>query len=94
VVREDLLRQAMAGMEVYTRHAADNLDKVVQAVLANGSNTWAFWSGNSSKEAALKEASDGVVLEGSIGSWFDGVWKFEHLTGVNDLVLWTSMSEL
>jgi len=94
VVREDLLRQAMAGMDIFIRHASDNLDKVVQAVRANGGKTWSFWSGVGAKEAALKEGADGVVLEGSIGSWFDEVYKFEHLTGVHDLVLWTSMSEL
>jgi hypothetical protein len=93
-VREALLAQAMEGMEVFIGHAERNLDKVVKAVRANKGKTWSFWSGTGAKEAALKEAGGGVVLEGSIGSWFDNIWKFEHLTGVSDMVLWTSMSEL
>ncbi len=93
-VREALLEQAMAGMQVFIRHAENNLDKVVKAVKANRGKTWAFWSGTGAKEAAQKEAGGGLVLEGSIGSWFDNIWRFEHLTGVSDMVLWTSMSEL
>lgn len=94
MIREELLKRAMEGMSVYISHAASNLDKVAKAVLANGGSTWAFWSGEGAKDAALKEAGNGVVLEGSIGSWYESVWKFEHLTGVNDMLLWNSMSEL
>jgi len=94
MIREELLKRAMSGMQVYIRHAATNLDKVAKAVQANGGQTWSFWSGEGAKNAAIKEAGDGVVLEGSIGSWYDKIWKFEHLTGVNDMLLWNSMSEL
>ncbi|HMA50757.1 MAG TPA: hypothetical protein VKP60_13450, partial [Magnetospirillaceae bacterium] len=94
MIREELLKRAMAGMQVYIRHAAANLDKVAKAVQANGGTTWSFWSGEGAKNAALKEAGEGVVLEGSIGSWYEKIWKFEHLTGVNDMLLWNSMSEL
>ena len=94
MVREELLKRAMTGMEVYIRHAAANLDTVARAVDANGGTTWSFWSGEGAKDAALKEAGNGVVLEGSIGAWYEKIWKFEHLTGVNDMLLWNSMSEL
>jgi len=94
MIREELLKRAMLGMQVYIRHAGANLDKVAKAVEANGGKTWSFWSGEGAKNAALAEAGDGVVLEGSIGSWYDKIWKFEHLTGVNDMLLWNSMSEL
>jgi hypothetical protein len=94
MIRDELLKGAMEGMSVYISHAAANLDKVAQAVLSNGGSTWAFWSGEGAKDAALKEAAGGVVLEGSIGSWYEKVWKFESLTGVNDMLLWNSMSEL
>ncbi len=94
MVREAMLKTAMDGMQVYIQHAAKNLDKVVNEVSKNGTKTWTFWSGEGAKDAAKKEAGGGVVLEGSIGSWFDNVWKFDHLTGVNDMLLWNSMSEL
>jgi hypothetical protein len=92
VVREELLKRAMAGMDAYIRHAEANLDKVVKAIKESGGKSWAFWSGRGAQDAA--KASGGVSLEGTIGAWFDNIWKFGHLTGVNDLVLWTSMSEL
>ncbi len=94
VVREQMLKTAMEGMQVYINHAANNLDKVVKYVSSNGSKTWAFWSGIGAQDAAKKEAGGGVVLEGTIGSWFDEVYRFEHLTGVNNMLLWNSMSEL
>jgi len=94
MIREELLKRAMLGMQVYIRHAGANLDKVAKAVEANGGKTWSFWSGEGAKNAALAEAGEGVVLEGSIGSWYEKIWKFEHLTGVNDMLLWNSMSEL
>jgi hypothetical protein len=53
-----------------------------------------LWSGVGAKAAALAEAGDGVVLEGSVGAWYEKVWRFEHLTGVNDMLLWNSLSEL
>jgi hypothetical protein len=94
MIREELLKRAMQGMQVYIQHAAANLDKVAAAVIKSGGKSWAFWSGEGAKDAALKEAGSGVVLEGSIGAWYEGIWKFEHLTGVNDMLLWNSMSEL
>jgi hypothetical protein len=95
IVREAVLAQAMTGLQKYTAHASAYLDKVVAEVRkAGGKPTWSFWSGSGAQDAAKKENSGGVVLEGSIGSWFDKVWDFKPLTGVENLALWTSMSEL
>ena len=95
IVREAVLAQAMTGLEKFTKHAGAYLDKVVAEVRkAGGKPTWSFWSGAGAQDAAKSENSGGVVLEGSIGSWFDKVWDFKPLTGVENLALWTSMSEL
>lgn len=95
VVREDLLDAAMKGLSAYIVHAETYLDKVVAEVKKAGpAQTWAFWSGAGAQAAARKEAGRGVVLEGSIGSWFDNVWDFKPLTGVENLPLWAAMSEL
>jgi hypothetical protein len=94
VIREPMLKQAMVGMNKFTAHAARYLDKVVEEVRKNGGNTWAFWSGVGAQAAAKREVSTGVVLEGSVGAWFEKVYNFEPLTGVSNIVLWTSLSEL
>ncbi len=94
-VREALLEKGIQGMQVFISHAEKNLDKVVTEVKKSGTKTWAFWSGGKVAElAAKKYAGGGLVLEGSVGSWFEKIWSFEHLTGVSDMILWTSMSEM
>lgn len=95
IVRETLLAEAMKGLDKFTKHAGVYLDKVATEVRkAGGKPTWSFWSGAGAQDAAKAENSGGVVLEGSIGSWFDKVWDFKPLTGVENLALWTAMSEL
>jgi|GEM_PF-2716696 len=95
VIREDLLAEAMKNLGKYVAHAETYLDKVIEAVNQGGrGQTWAFWSGTGAQAAARKEAGGGVVLEGSIGSWFDDVYDFKPLTGVENLPLWAAMSEL
>lgn len=99
-VREATLALAMQGMKSFTDHAATYLDKVVAEVRkAGGTPTWSFWSGDGAKDAARKENPSGVVLEGSVGSWFDSVYDFAPFTdpkvkGISNMALWTSMSEL
>lgn len=93
LIRDELLSQAMDGLKPFLNHADRYLSAVIKK-LGQGS-TWAFWSGVGAKEAAKKDGGGGVVLEGTIGSWFDEVWDFEKLTGgTKSLALWASMSEL
>lgn len=95
VLRQELLDSAMKSLKKYIVHAETYLDKVVEEIKKAGTaQTWAFWSGVGAQHAARKEAGRGVVLEGSIGSWFDSVWDFKALTGVENLPLWAAMSEL
>jgi hypothetical protein len=93
LVRDLLLKTAMEGLQPFIKHAELYLDKVIKRV-KQGSK-WAFWSGTGAKEAAQKEASGGIVLEGTVGKWFDEVWDFEKLTGgAKSLALWAALSEL
>lgn len=95
VVRDKLLADGMVGLKKFTSHAETYLNKVVDEVRkAGGKPTWSFWSGAGAQHAAQKWNTGGVVLEGSVGSWFKDVWDFKPLTGVENLVLWTSLSEL
>lgn len=95
VLRQELLDSAMKSLKKYIVHAETYLDKVVEEINKAGTvQTWAFWSGAGAQHAARREAGRGVVLEGSIGSWFDSVWDFKALTGVENLPLWAAMSEL
>lgn len=95
VVREKALEQGMQDLEVYIKHAEKYLKAVVDKVKKAGGDSWAFWSGWGAKEAAIRENKSGVVLEGSIGKWFDEVWDFKALTGgVQSILLWSAMSEL
>ncbi len=93
VVREKLLAQAMAGLEPFIKHAGKYLDKVATA--ASG-KTWAFWSGAGALDSA--KASGGISLEGTVGSFFDKYeneyTNFPKLTGVEDMAIWTAMSEM
>ena len=94
-VREKLLASAMDGLSKFVKHAATYLDKVVAEVAKGGSKkTWAFWSGTGAQAAAKKEANGGIVLEGTVGSWFDKVWDFKAFSGVENLALWAAMSEM
>jgi hypothetical protein len=93
LIRDELLAQAMAGLQPFVDHAAIYLDKVIQKA-AQGS-TWAFGSGDGAKDAAKKESHGGIVLEGTVGAWFDDVWDFKALTSqAESLALWSSLSEL
>lgn len=93
LIRDELLSRAMEGLKPFVAHASAYLDKVIRKT-AQGS-TWAFWSGVGAKDAARREANGGIVLEGTIGSWFDEVWDFKALTGnTESLALWATMSEL
>ncbi len=96
LVREKMLAQAMTGLNAFAKHAGDYLDKVVAEIKRAGSNpTWSFWSGDGSMDAAKATNTGGVVLEGSVGSWFEHVWNFEPFApGISSLALWTSLSEL
>jgi hypothetical protein len=93
IIRTKLLKKGMEGLQPFIDHADKYLDKVIKT-RAKGSK-WAFWSGVGAKESALKEAKGGIVLEGTVGAWFDKVWDFEALTGgTKSLVLWSALSEL
>jgi hypothetical protein len=47
------------------------------------------------KDVAKKESHGGIVLEGTVGAWFDEVWDFKALTSqAESLALWASLSEL
>ena len=95
VIREPMLKAAMSGLSKFTAHAEKYLDKVVAEVKkAGGSPTWAFWSGTGAQATAKRENKSGVVLEGSVGSWFDEVWDFKPFTNVENLPLWAAMSEM
>ncbi len=94
-VREKALAEAMKSLEKFVAHAANYMDKVVNEIAkGGGGKTWAFWSGTGAQDAAKREAQGGVVLEGSVGSWFDAVWDFKALTGVENLALWAALSEM
>jgi len=94
-VREKLLASAMQSLNKFVGHASTYLDKVITELTKGGSKlTWAFWSGTGAQAAAKAEANGGIVLEGTVGSWFDKVWQFGAFTGVEDLALWASVSEM
>lgn len=95
IIREKALEQGMLDLGVFTKHAETYLTKVVEKVRASGGDSWTFWSGWGAKDAALRENKKGVVLEGSIGKWFEEVYDFKALTGgVQSILLWAGMSEL
>lgn len=92
VIREALLADAMEGLQPFIDHARRYLDVVQQKA---NTKKWAFWSGIGAQDAAKKEVSGGVVLEGTVGKWFDEVWNFEKLTGgVKSIALWAALSEM
>jgi hypothetical protein len=104
-VRTAVAAQAMLQLQPFIEHAERHLDLVVNKLKSG--REWAFWSGAGAKEAAKKE-TNGVVLEGTVGGWFDTVWEFEKLTrssvfkkasgftgeGTDSFVVWNSISEL
>ena len=93
LIREELLARAMEGLKPFVAHAGAYLDKVIKKTQQGSS--WAFWSGTGAMDAAKREANGGIVLEGTIGAWFDEVWDFKKLTGnTESLALWATMSEL
>lgn len=105
-VRTAVAAQAMLQLQPFIAHAERHLDLVIDK-LKSGGKEWAFWSGTGAKDAAKKE-TNGVVLEGTVGSWFESVWNFEPLTksavfkkasgfsgeGTDTIVLWSAISEL
>jgi hypothetical protein len=95
IIREKALEQGMKDLGVFTKHAETYLKRVVEKVRASGGDSWTFWSGWGAKDAALRENKKGVVLEGSIGKWFDEAYDFKALTGgVQSILLWATVSEL
>lgn len=93
LIRDELLARAMEGLKPFVAHASTYLDKVIKKTQQG--STWAFWSGVGAKDAARRDANGGIVLEGTIGAWFDEVWDFKALTGnTESLALWATMSEL
>jgi hypothetical protein len=95
IIREKALEQGMQDLGVFTKHAETYLTKVVEKVRASGGDSWTFWSGWGAQQAALRENKKGVVLEGSIGKWFEETFDFPGLTGgVQSILLWAGMSEL
>ena len=104
-VRTAVAAQAMLQLQPFIEHAERHLDLVIDKLKSG--KEWAFWSGTGAKDAAKKE-TNGVVLEGTIGGWFDSVWNFEPLTksavfkkesgftgeGTDTIVLWSAISEL
>jgi hypothetical protein len=89
-----LLDQAMKGLKPFVDHAEMYLEKVIQKTKEG--STWAFWSGTGAKESALKENENrGIVLEGTVGKWFETVSDFKDLTGGTEaMALWGAVSEL
>lgn len=92
IIREALLTNAMEALSKFSDHATAYLEKAVATLKDNPSKVWAFWSGTGAKDAAKAEVKDGIVLEGSIGGWFENVWNFTALRGVNNMAVWTSLS--
>ncbi len=104
-VRTAIAAQAMLQLQPFIAHAERHLDQVI-AKLASGKE-WAFWSGTGASDAAKAE-TNGVVLEGTVGGWFDSVWNFEKLTQstlskkangftgepTDSFVLWNAISEM
>jgi hypothetical protein len=104
-VRLAICAQAILQLRPFIDHAERHLDQVI-AKLAAGKE-WAFWSGKHAEDAAKAE-TNGVVLEGTVGGWFDSVKKIERLTASNltkrangfigeptdSFVLWHAISEL
>ncbi len=105
-VRTAVAEQAMLQLQPFIEHAERHLDLVVDKLKSG--KEWAFWSGTGAKDAAKKE-TNGLVLEGTVGSWFESVWNFEPLTqsnifnkkaqgftgeGTDTIVLWSAISEL
>jgi hypothetical protein len=95
LIREKALEDGMKDLKVFVEHAQTYFVKVIEQVKKRGGTTWAFWSGFGAQAAALREQSSGVVLEGSIGKWFEDWWDFKGLTGgVHSILVWSTISEL